>query len=417
MTTKSFNLTESEARLCEAISAKSESLAQDLERYVSIPTGWSYQPGLEELRGLVVGRLEALGASVRSTQGESAPSWLWGGSKNNSDADATESQPIAPIVVCDRTGSGGCSALIASHLDTVFDPKGSFVKLEVSPDGKTAVGPGVVDMKGGIVIALAALESLEEVGIPVSWSYLFNSDEETGSYHSAAALSAEAVKHTIGLCTEPALPGGELAIERGGSGQFMIECTGKSAHVGRAFGDGVSAVTALAKVLVEIADLPDAATGRVVSVGPLQGGVVTNAVPDLARAWGNVRYVTEEMGEELGALLDELATDEGALPSVKVFRSFNRPAKPLTPGVKRLAGLAQSCAAALGQSLPTARTGGVCDGNILQQAGLPTIDTLGVRGGGLHTPDEWIELSSLTERCQLLALTLSRFAVGEYEAQ
>ncbi|MAY74953.1 MAG: hypothetical protein CMJ31_09625 [Phycisphaerae bacterium] len=98
------------------------------------------------------------------------------------------------------------------------------------------------------------------------------------------------------------------------------------------------------------------------------------------------------------------------MPAVSVFRSFNRPAKPETPEVRSLAMAARGVAEALGQELPFAKTGGVCDGNILQDAGLPTIDTLGVRGGGLHTPDEWIDLSSLVERSQLLAVLIYRLS-------
>ncbi|MEO0629405.1 MAG: M20/M25/M40 family metallo-hydrolase [Planctomycetota bacterium] len=95
---------------------------------------------------------------------------------------------------------------------------------------------------------------------------------------------------------------------------------------------------------------------------------------------------------------------------MRVYRSFNRPAKPLIPATQKLADLARTAAESLGQQLPFAKTGGVCDGNIMQDAGLPTIDTMGVRGGGLHTPDEWIELLSLVERCQLLAVLLLRLS-------
>ncbi|RMH27441.1 MAG: M20 family peptidase [Planctomycetota bacterium] len=402
-----LGLTETDVRLCEAIAQREPAMRRDMARFVAIPTGHNHTPGLEEFRGLVLERLRALGASARFIPGEPAPGWLWG------SAIAGETAiDIPPTVVCERPASGLPSVLIASHLDTVFAPDDPFREYAEAADGRTATGPGVVDMKGGIVIALHALEALEAAGVACSWSYLFNSDEERGSYHSEGALRAEAPRHAVGLCTEPALPGGELAVERGGSGQFMIEARGRSAHVGREFDKGVSAVTALAEALVRVGRMPDAGRGRVVSVGPLEGGSATNVVPDRARAWGNVRYPDERIGREIAADLDALATPEGACPAVEVRRSFNRPPKPLTPAVERLAGLARDSAAALDQRLPFARTGGVCDGNILQQAGLPTIDTLGVRGGGLHTPQEWIDLSSLVERCQLLALVVSRIAAG-----
>jgi len=112
-------------------------------------------------------------------------------------------------------------------------------------------------------------------------------------------------------------------------------------------------------------------------------------------------------------MFDALATNPDAMPSIRVDRTFNRPAKPLIPATQELAHSARTAAESLGQQLPFASTGGVCDGNILQAAGLPTIDTLGVRGGGLHTTDEWIDLSSLVERCQLLAVLIARLSQGQ----
>ena len=131
-------------------------------------------------------------------------------------------------------------------------------------------------------------------------------------------------------------------------------------------------------------------------------------MPDFASAFGNVRFPDQAVSDELAALLDKLETSGDSLPKVRVHKSFNRPAKPEIPETRALAERAREVAEDLGQKLPFAKTGGVCDGNIMQDAGLPTIDTLGVRGGGLHTPDEWIELDSLVERCQLLAVLVMR---------
>ncbi len=157
--------------------------------------------------------------------------------------------------------------------------------------------------------------------------------------------------------------------------------------------------------------MPEPVRGQVISVGPLKGGPATNVVPDHAAAWGNVRFTTPAARDELAAKLESIETVKaGQLPRVVVRRSFNRPPKPLTPQVQTLALAAKTAAEDLGQNLPFGVTGGVCDGNILQDAGLPTIDTLGVRGGGLHTPQEWIELASLVERCQLVAILLARLA-------
>lgn len=388
-----------ETRLCEAIEGRRDALLEDLRLHVEMPTGGFNTPALDETRSRFVSRLEALGGATELVPGDVKPDWLPGG-------QSADGSP--PTAICRRAGSGGKTVLITGHLDTVHDPNGAFRELSIAPGGETATGPGCVDMKGGLVIAMAALEALEEVGVPASWGFLMNSDEETGSFHSASAIESASVKYDFGLALEPALAGGELAVERVGSGQFMIECRGRAAHVGRSFTEGVSAVTALGERIVRVAAMPEPERGRILSIGPIEGGVATNAVPDRARAWGNARFPTPEAADEIGAMLSELATAPDAAPSATVMTCFNRPAKPLTPEVERLALAARAAAEDLGQSLPFASTGGVCDGNIMQSVGLATIDTLGVRGGGLHTPDEWIELPSLVERCQLLALLVAR---------
>lgn len=400
-----MSLTAREQELCRRIEKRANFLLEDLRVHVSLPTGGNNQPALNEARQRLCVRLQKLGAKTENVPGGPRPDWLYG---------AKAGGPVPPTAVCRRPGRDPAlkKILLVGHLDTVHDPNGPFRELSVSPDRKTATGPGCVDMKGGLVIMTAALEALEEVGIDASWTVALNSDEETGSYHSESALYAEASKADYGLVVEPALPGGELAIERPGSGQFMLEVHGRSAHVGRDFTSGVSAVNGLALNLLKIAGMPEPGRGLIVSVGPIDGGHATNVVPDRARAWGNIRYPDRQMADDIERRLLELATPDDALPRVIVRTSLNRPAKPLIPGTKALGERAQGAAEDLGQKLPFGRTGGVCDGNILQDAGLPTIDTLGVRGGGLHTPQEWIEIPSLVERCQLLAVLIARLTAG-----
>lgn len=396
-----------EQRVAGDLAARADSMARDLEAHVNIPTGKNHTPGLDQYRGMLLERVKALGAEVRLVPGDARPAWL--------EITPRPFDP-PPIAVCSRPGKTAPRVLIACHIDTVFDPADPFNRFERSADGRTATGPGVVDMKGGILVALNALEALAAAGADCTWTLVLTSDEETGSFSSERVLREQARLHDAGVATEPALPGGALAIERMGSGQFQIETLGRSAHVGRDFTSGVSAVTALAQAIVAISKMPDPAKGRIISVGPLKGGDATNAVPDRALAWGNARFPAQEVADELVAMLDALQTPENALPRVIVRRTFNRPAKPLTPATERLALMARAAAEDCGQTLPFASTGGVCDGNILQDEGLPTIDTLGVRGGGLHTPNEWIELTSLPERAQLLATLLHRLAQGGLDA-
>jgi len=389
-------LNANERRVCDLIASRHDALLEDLRLHVGTPTGGGNLKAIERSRELLTKRLEAIGATTTITPGDPKPAWL-----------GPQIQ-IPSSSLSSRLKAGMPSVLIAGHLDTVHDPEGPFRELTIAPDGKTAKGPGCVDMKGGLVIAVAALEALAEAGVECSWSFFLNADEETGTYHSQRALREASKKHDFGLAIEPALAGGELAIERVGSGQFLVEVHGKAAHVGRAFTEGISAVTKLGEILVKIGQMPEPERGMIANVGPISGGKAANAVPDNATAFGNVRFPDQAIADELGARLDALVTTGEALPKVSVYRSFNRPAKPEIPPTRALAERARGVAEDLGQTLPFAKTGGVCDGNIMQDEGLPTIDTLGVRGGGLHTPDEWIDLTSLVERSQLFAVLAMR---------
>ena len=401
-------LNDLESRVRDLAAARHDDLYAQLAEHVAIPTGHGYAPGLDEYRTMLAARLTALGARIDMVQGQPRPAWL-------DPPGAPRRVLVPPTLVARCPGEpGGRRVLIVGHLDTVHDPDGPFKKLTRAPDGQTTVGPGAVDMKGGIVVALNALDVLAEAGACTSWTFMLTSDEETGSFHSDAALVAEARRHDVGIVLEPALPGGALALQRSGSGQFKIEVFGRSAHAGREFTRGISAVVALADVIGRLAGLAVPADGVIVNVGPLQGGRVTNTVPDHAACWGNVRYPDEARGTQLAAAIDALATgDSDALPRVEVYRQWNRPAKPATLPMRRLADVARATAEDLGDTLPFSSTGGVCDGNILQAAGLPTLDTLGVRGGNLHRTDEFVEIASLVQRCSLLAVLLLRIGAGD----
>lgn len=414
-------LSPTEQTIVRAVQARKAALLQDLERLVAIPTGLNHRPGLDETRAILAGRAAALGARVDMVPGDPRPAWLDAGREGDAAAPAGG---IPPTAVCRRLGGPGHPVLIAGHLDTVHDPAGPFRELSIAPGGATATGPGVVDMKGGLVIAIHALEVLDEVGVDVPWTFLLNSDEETGSFHSDAALRAEAGRrnpdgrpaYAAGLALEPAMAKGELAIRRGGSGQFMLEAHGKAAHVGRDFAGGASAVDALARGIVAAHALSRPAEGLCVNVGPLECRTPPNMVAPHARAWGNVRFPGPEAGTALAQDLEKLSgaipAGPSRLPRLEIHVRLNRPAKPTTPQVEALAALARQASEDLGRPLPYGQTAGVCDGNNLQDMGLATIDTLGVRGGGLHTPEEWIELASLVDRCGLLAVVVNRIGLS-----
>jgi acetylornithine deacetylase/succinyl-diaminopimelate desuccinylase-like protein len=279
------NLTPQEERLCTLVRSRAGAMLSDLRMQVALATGFNNKGPLDQARFSFTQRLSRLGATIELVPGDPKPDWLFG---------VQSGGYIPPTAVCRRKPRRSANTpvpiLLSGHLDTVHDPAGSFKQLIVAPDGKTATGPGCVDMKGGLIIASVALEILEEAGFDLAWTVIFNSDEETGSYHSESCLRREAKRvhadRGVGLVMEPALPDGGLVTERLGSGLFQIEARGRSAHVGRDFENGVSAVTALADRLVSIARLPQPSRGRIINIGPVQGGTATNVVPDLARALG-----------------------------------------------------------------------------------------------------------------------------------
>lgn len=398
-----MSLSTIESSLCERVAARSDRLLADLRELVAIPTGMNHAPGLDRTRAWFIERLGRLGARTELVPGSPRPAWV-------DRSGAPTHVPPTAVCACEPAGAGRAPrVLLSGHIDTVHDPDGAFRELTLAPDGRTATGPGCADMKGGLVVALHALEVLHEGGVRFPWTFVLNSDEEVGSYFSTDALRAQARRHDVALVFEPALPDGGLVVERPGSGQFYIETAGVAAHVGRDFRKGVSAIVTMAECVRAVHDLVDLDRGLIANVGVIEGGVATNIVPDRCRAWGNVRFRTPEGGEELGAALDELARPN-AVARVLVERSMNRPAKPRTPGTMGLALLAREAAMDLGQTLPFGATGGVCDGNTFQAEGVPTIDTLGVRGGGLHTTDEWVEVGSLADRCRLACVLLARLA-------
>ena len=411
-----------ERRIAATLADRAGALHQDLADLVAIPTGFNHNDGLDRSRAWFAERLAALGATVELVPGEPRPAWLTvelSPNDSNAATDASDAAAsIPPTLVARRPAGDGCTAirpLLCGHLDTVHDPHGSFQTLS-APVGGIAHGPGAMDMKGGLVVAIAALEALESLGRRIDWTMVLVSDEETGTWFGHRALVGAVPGHDVGLVFEPMPAAGGLVVERMGSGTFMIEARGRSAHVGRAFSEGRSAVVALARAIVAVSELAAPEQGRIVNIGPVHGGAAANAVPHHARCWGNVRYADDAARAALESGIRTIVEDlnrtfaaETDDPVVlRVETGFLRGPKPRTPETLALAERVRSVSMDLGEDLPFVATGGACDGNDLQAAGLPTIDTLGVRGGGMHRPDEHVDLASLVERATLVAILLHR---------
>jgi glutamate carboxypeptidase len=302
--------------------------------------------------------------------------------------------------------------LLTGHMDTVFAVDHPFQEQKWLDDG-VLNGPGVADMKGGISVMLAALIAAEtcEHFHRVGYQVLINSDEETGSASSAQLIEQLAKGKLAALTYEPsALPDGTLAGARAGTGNFSIIVTGKSAHAGRNPQEGRNALLAAADLALRLKAL----TREGLSVNPakIDGGSPNNVVPDHAILRVNLRPHTPELVEyarnEINALIAAIASEHDV--SIHLHGSFNRPPKPLNPEAEKLFDLVKQCGADLGLNIGWKATGGVCDGNNIAACGVPVVDTMGVRGGAIHSADEYLIVESLSERAALSALTLLRIA-------
>ena len=273
-------------------------------------------------------------------------------------------------------------------------------------------GPGTADMKGGIAVILAALSALEASPLAerVGYDVMINSDEETGSHASAALIAELARGKTAALTYEPALPDGTLAGARPGSGNFSVLIHGRSAHAGRNPEDGRNALVAAADLALRLNALksPDLQ----VNPAKIDGGGPNNVVPDQAILRVNMRPMTPDaMAAAEAALRHAIAAIQRDHDvHCHLYGGFNRPPKPLDAAATRLFELVRDCGAALGLSIGWNATGGVCDGNNIAACGIPVVDTMGPRGGAIHSSDEFLIVDSLAERAQLSALTLMKIA-------
>ena len=324
-------------------------------------------------------------------------------------------KPHGRHMVCSVRPEAERRFLLTGHMDTVFPADHAFQTLTWLDDD-TLNGPGTADMKAGLAIILEALTAFEtsDVAASVGYDVMINSDEETGSLASAALIDELARGKHAALTYEPsALPDGTLAHARGGSGNYALTFTGKSAHAGRNPQDGRNAIVAAADCAVRLkamqhGDLP-------INPAKIDGGAANNVVPDHAVLRFNIRPKATEAADrfasDLKALIAEL--EDAHEVSIHSHGGISRPPKPVDEKAQKLFDLVRDTGAALGQTIGWQSSGGVCDGNNIAANHVPVVDTMGVRGGSIHSPDEFMIVPSLTERAQLSAIVLHRLASGD----
>lgn len=392
------------ARLLDMIDAPAM-LAQ-VERWAAINSGTANLAGLAAVAGELADAFSALPGEV--TLEEPAPVTAIA-----PDGRAVPKEHGRHMVLRVRPEAER-RFLLTGHMDTVFPVDHPFQSLTWL-DADTLNGPGTADMKGGLSVILAALGAFEHTAeaAKIGYDVMINSDEETGSLSSAPLISALASGKYAALTYEPsALPDGTLAHARGGSGNYSVTVTGKSAHAGRNPQEGRNAVVAAARLAVALKALDHA--GLSVNPAKIEGGSANNVVPDHAVLRFNIRPRSTEAAEGFQAAFAALLAEiSGELEvSFHVHGGITRPPKPVDERAQKLFDLVKACGVELNQTLNWQDSGGVCDGNNIAACGVPVVDTMGVRGGSIHSPHEYMIVSSLRERAALSALVLQRLSVG-----
>jgi glutamate carboxypeptidase len=324
------------------------------------------------------------------------------------DVERHEPPSSGPVLVGRASGGGRHRVLLLAHYDTVFEP-GEPSRRPFRVDGTRAYGPGVADMKGGIITLWEALRVLRRAG----WddyrtlTVIHNPDEEIGSRASQPFIESEGRSADLCLVLEPGRPDGSIVTARKGIAHFTLTVKGKAAHAGVAPQDGASAVLALARKIVAMHTLNDYAGGLTINAIVTRGGTRANIVPDEAVAEIDMRTPTMAAGHEAVAKLEAIA-GAGDVPGTHAFLTGGIDRPPFEPGSGggMLIALARGQAQALGFTLRDTVTGGGSDGNFIAAMGVPVLDGLGAVGGGFHSPDEYLEVETIPQRAALAALVI-----------
>lgn len=299
--------------------------------------------------------------------------------------------------------AGQRPGLVIGHFDTVW-AMGTLQSMPFRVENGRAWGPGVCDMKAGIVQAEFALRALLAAGAapPRPLHLLLTSDEEVGSATSRPLIETAARDAAYALVLEPPLPNGALKTARKGVGRFTLRVEGRAAHAGVAPELGASAILELAHQIVRIHALNDRASGLTLNVGVVRGGTRPNVVAAEAEAEVDVRVATLGQASAVEAALRGLAPVTAGT-RIAVSGGFNRPPMERTPAIAALFERARALGAEIGLELEEGSTGGGSDGNFTAAVGCPTLDGLGVPGDGAHAPHEQVDLAALPARAAILA--------------
>lgn len=376
-----------------------------LTSWVNINSGSTNLPGLDAMANAITEHIATMRYTVeRITPKPYATVDEWGSkaSKKVGDIIRVTNRPEAPIQI-----------LFNGHMDTVYSKDSNFQTFAVVDDNNIQ-GPGVTDMKGGLVVMLKSLEAFEKSTLAknIGWEILITSDEEIGSHNSLPFIQKSAQGKDLALIFESSLPDGSLIRNRKGSGVFNIKVKGKSAHVGRDFKDGRNAIIGMSEIISAIHHLNDSAI--IYNVGNIRSGEALNVIPDVAYSQVNIRTDSADSEKialaKLEAIIDQFNQKKSGLKA-KYSGEFTRPSKVAGHKETEIFERLKACAQDLNMpELQWRDTGGCSDGNIVSNLGVPNIDNLGVCGDNIHRPDEYCIVSSILERSLLTTTFLLNLA-------
>ena len=379
------------------LSYQDELLAR-LETLVNIDTGSGQVAGVNRVMEYVAQWLDEIGFTVTLHPAE--------GFGNN--------------LMARRRGSGYARVLLVGHVDTVYERGAAETQPFTIRDG-IAYGPGVIDMKSGVLMCIYALRALAEEGFDFydELCVVFNNDEEVSSVGSSPLLRELAPQFDFGLVLESSRSADILTHARKGSDKYIVAVQGVAAHSGAEPFKGRSAVIELAHKMIAIHNLNSLFPGVTFNVTRISSTETLNVVPDMARCYVSVRSFSDKGLQQAATALEQLAAGSNVPDTyTRLTRLPNsrRPYEP-TPGLTYLVSLAQAEGEALGMHITPERKGGLSDANLLMEMGLPTLDSLGPIGGGMHNLNrEYLHVDSIPQRGALLAGLLQRLCLAKSTA-
>ena len=387
-----------------ALPARTAELGALLEHWANINSGSGHAAGLARMADTLRADFSrAFPAATIEDINTDAPGFNPPGSR----ALRIRLRPAAPTQV-----------FLCGHYDTVYEADDAFQVCRWL-DATTLNGPGVADMKGGLVTILAALQAFEATphAASVGWEVLLTPDEETGSHGTAHLFRGAARDHQFGFVFEPGRPNGNIIHSRKGTGGLVATCHGRAAHAAKVPNAGRSASLALAEFLLDAAKIPSEMPDVMVNVGNIRGGTAaTNVVPHFAESEIDIRITkiadSKPLLARFQALADRINTRDGIKLTLK--GGFNRPPKECLPAEEAVFPEWQRAARDVGvPEFTWVHGGGGSDGNFLTAGGLPNLDGIGPIGDNLHSDREFCRVETIAPRAQIVALFLHRVAAGE----